>query len=71
MSTATVAPTGQLGKLEKIKKIEKFFKLKENRTCDKEYIRITVKNNACNMELRNSSHFSLTSSQNSKLMMYL
>ena len=32
---------------------EKTFKLRENTTCNEKYIRITVKNNACNMKLRN------------------
>ena len=35
------------------------------------YLKICEKNKTCNMKLRNSSHFCLISSQNSRLMKYL
>ena len=47
---------------------EQTFILRENATFNDEYIRITVLNNACSMKLRHSSHFSLISSQSSRLM---
>ena len=52
----------------KLKICEKILKVRKD---TEKWFRIAIENNAFNMELRNSSHFFLISSQNSRLMKYI